>query len=204
MIRDSRPDRLQRWRRRRASGGHFEVGLTEGNPGIADIDEFEEGGSTHASNMRIALNNDGLKRPSRRNSPDGPCGSENKKQPISAVPNCTRARPEGSNDATSHAGRRARNAGKFAAESRRFLSARFARAGLLRFARNDARAEPASAQIQFLEKIIALVVDDDEGRKIHHLDAPDRFHAEFGIFHVSTFLMQCSARLAAAPPIEPR
>src|SRR3954463_10417390 len=38
-------------------------------------------------------------------------------------------------------------------------------------------------QIQFLEEVIALVVDDDEGREIHHLDAPDRFHAEFGIFH---------------------
>src|SRR5204863_2994796 len=43
-------------------------------------------------------------------------------------------------------------------------------------------------QIQFLEKIIALVVDDDEGRKIHDLDAPDRFHAEFGIFDDFDFL----------------
>src|ERR1700694_4699432 len=40
-----------------------------------------------------------------------------------------------------------------------------------------------SPQIQFLEEIIALVVDDDEGREILDLDAPDRFHAEFGIFH---------------------
>src|ERR1700688_2243471 len=40
-----------------------------------------------------------------------------------------------------------------------------------------------SPQIQLLEKIIALVVDDDEGREIHHRDAPDRFHAELGIFH---------------------
>src|SRR5260221_13543061 len=40
-----------------------------------------------------------------------------------------------------------------------------------------------SPQIQFLEEIVALVVDDDEGREIHDLDAPDRFHAEFGIFH---------------------
>src|SRR3954470_11978688 len=44
---------------------------------------------------------------------------------------------------------------------------------------NEARL----SQIQFLEEIIALVVDDDEGRKIHDLDAPDRFHAELGIFH---------------------
>src|ERR1700709_2778099 len=42
--------------------------------------------------------------------------------------------------------------------------------------------EPPSPQIQFLEKIIALVVDDDEGREILDLDAPDCFHAEFGIF----------------------
>src|SRR4030081_534189 len=38
-------------------------------------------------------------------------------------------------------------------------------------------------QVQFLEEIIALVVDDDEGRKVLDLDAPDRFHAELGIFH---------------------
>src|SRR6476469_6974735 len=38
-------------------------------------------------------------------------------------------------------------------------------------------------QVQLFEEIIALVVDDDEGRKILDLDAPDRFHAEFGILH---------------------
>src|SRR4051794_40819267 len=43
-------------------------------------------------------------------------------------------------------------------------------------------------QIQFLEKVVPLVVDDDEGREIHPLDAPDRFHAEFGIFHHLDFL----------------
>src|ERR1700730_17153752 len=32
-----------------------------------------------------------------------------------------------------------------------------------------------SPQIQFLEEIVALVVDDDEGRKILDFDAPDRF-----------------------------
>src|SRR5262249_43360035 len=40
----------------------------------------------------------------------------------------------------------------------------------------------ASAQVQLLEEVVALVIDDDEGREIHDLDAPDRFHAEFGIF----------------------
>src|SRR5688572_5845164 len=38
-------------------------------------------------------------------------------------------------------------------------------------------------QVEFLEEVVALVVDDDEGREILDLDAPDRFHAEFGIFH---------------------
>src|SRR5215213_1901808 len=37
-------------------------------------------------------------------------------------------------------------------------------------------------QIQFLEKIIPLVVDHDERREILYLDAPDRLHAELGIF----------------------
>src|ERR1700758_2581223 len=52
------------------------------------------------------------------------------------------------------------------------------------FANGLAFARPARAlpQIQFLEEVVALVVDDDEGREIHDLDAPDRFHAEFGIF----------------------
>jgi hypothetical protein len=39
-----------------------------------------------------------------------------------------------------------------------------------------------SPQIQFLEEIIALVVDDDEGREILDFNLPDRFHTEFGIF----------------------
>src|SRR6185312_17298348 len=43
--------------------------------------------------------------------------------------------------------------------------------------------ENPSPQIQFLEEVVALVVDDDEGREILDLDAPDRLHAEFGIFH---------------------
>src|SRR6478609_9291363 len=37
-------------------------------------------------------------------------------------------------------------------------------------------------QVQFLEKIVALVVDDDEGGKVDHLYAPDRLHAELRIF----------------------
>src|ERR1700721_840052 len=44
------------------------------------------------------------------------------------------------------------------------------------------RSATASAQIQFLEEIIALVVDHDEGGEILDLDAPDRLHAELGIF----------------------
>src|SRR4051812_13837329 len=37
-------------------------------------------------------------------------------------------------------------------------------------------------QIQLLEEVVALVVDDDERREVNDLDAPDRFHAELGIF----------------------
>src|SRR5262249_38600560 len=40
----------------------------------------------------------------------------------------------------------------------------------------------ALPQIQLLEEIVALVVDDDEGGEILHLDPPDRLHAELGIF----------------------
>ena len=52
----------------------------------------------------------------------------------------------------------------------------------------------ALPQIQFLEEVIALVVDDDEGRKILDLDAPDRFHAEFGIFHHLDRCRSCKRR----------
>src|SRR5690606_40383099 len=40
----------------------------------------------------------------------------------------------------------------------------------------------ASAQLQLCEEVVALVVDDDEGGEVFHLDLPDRFHPEFGIF----------------------
>src|SRR5258707_4473483 len=57
-----------------------------------------------------------------------------------------------------------------------------------------------SPQIQFLEEIIALVVDDDEGRKILDLDAPDRFHAEFGIFHHLDLLYAVLCEVCRGPP----
>src|SRR5690348_7312007 len=40
----------------------------------------------------------------------------------------------------------------------------------------------ASAEVQLLEEVIALVVDDDEGGEVLDLDLPDRLHAELGIF----------------------
>src|SRR6202007_3467060 len=40
----------------------------------------------------------------------------------------------------------------------------------------------ASPQVQILEEVVAFVVDDDEGREVDYFDAPDRFHAELGIF----------------------
>ncbi len=41
---------------------------------------------------------------------------------------------------------------------------------------------PALAEVQFLEEVIALVVDHDKGREVFDLDLPDGFHAELGIF----------------------
>ena len=41
--------------------------------------------------------------------------------------------------------------------------------------------EHSSPQIQFLEKIIPLVINHDEGGEVFDVDFPDRFHAEFGI-----------------------
>src|SRR5215831_9133342 len=32
------------------------------------------------------------------------------------------------------------------------------------------------------KKVVPLVVDHDESREIHHLDAPDRLHSELGVF----------------------
>src|SRR5437763_7637091 len=45
-----------------------------------------------------------------------------------------------------------------------------------------------SSQIQFLEKVVSLVVDDDEGRKILDFNFPDRLHAELRIFQRLDFL----------------
>src|SRR5712672_1722163 len=45
------------------------------------------------------------------------------------------------------------------------------------------KSDACSSQIQFLEEIVALVVDHDEGREILHLDLPDRLHAKLGILH---------------------
>src|SRR6516225_7787987 len=55
-----------------------------------------------------------------------------------------------------------------------------------RFAYARAASHPGqqgSPQIQFLEEVVALVVDHDEGREIFYLDPPDRLHAELGVFH---------------------
>ena len=35
-----------------------------------------------------------------------------------------------------------------------------------------------SPQIQFLEEVVALVVDDDEGGEVFYFYAPDGFHAQ--------------------------
>src|ERR1700689_734730 len=56
------------------------------------------------------------------------------------------------------------------------------------------------------EKVVALVVDDDEGGKIYHLDSPHRFHAELGVFHhldpLDAILREARRRAADRAEIE--
>src|SRR6187549_241180 len=54
------------------------------------------------------------------------------------------------------------------------------------------------AEVQFLEEVIALVVNDDESREILDLDLPDRFHPEFGIFVHFYFLDALFGELCGA------
>src|ERR1700720_4409828 len=42
--------------------------------------------------------------------------------------------------------------------------------------RADGEDPRPSPEIQFLEEVVALVVDDDEGREILDFNAPDRLH----------------------------
>ena len=63
---------------------------------------------------------------------------------------------------------------------------------------------PALPQIQFFKEIIAFVVDHDEGGEIFHLDPPDRFHAELGIFLHLDLLDAVLGKIRRAPPIEAR
>ena len=37
--------------------------------------------------------------------------------------------------------------------------------------------------LQLLEEIVALVVHEDEGREVLHLNLPDSLHAELGILY---------------------
>src|SRR5689334_11207536 len=54
--------------------------------------------------------------------------------------------------------------------------------------RDQIKGEDDLPEIQLLEKVVALVVDDDKGGKIDDLDAPDRLHAEFRIFNALDLL----------------
>src|SRR5262249_39617360 len=44
------------------------------------------------------------------------------------------------------------------------------------------RERGAFSDLQLAEEVVALVVGDDEGRGVLDRDAPDRLHAELGIF----------------------
>src|SRR6476619_5806001 len=48
--------------------------------------------------------------------------------------------------------------------------------------RTAVRLLGALTEVQLLEEVVALVIDDDERREVDDFDAPDRFHAELGIF----------------------
>src|SRR4029079_3587376 len=61
-------------------------------------------------------------------------------------------------------------------------------------------ARGGSAQVQFLEEVIALVVNDDESREILDLDLPDRLHPEFGIFVHFDLLDALFGELCSAAP----
>src|SRR6478736_5238355 len=38
-----------------------------------------------------------------------------------------------------------------------------------------------ASNLELAEEVVALVVDDDEGREVLDLDPPDRLHAELGV-----------------------
>ena len=38
-------------------------------------------------------------------------------------------------------------------------------------------------RFQLLEEVVALVIYKDEGWEVFHVNLPDGFHAQFGIFH---------------------
>ena len=54
------------------------------------------------------------------------------------------------------------------------------------------------------EKVVPLVIDDDERREVLDIDLAHGLHASSGKSTTSTDLMEFFARIAAGPPIEPR
>src|SRR6516165_11261426 len=67
-------------------------------------------------------------------------------------------------------------------------------------------ARPAPSR-ERCKEVVSLVVDNDKSRKINHLDAPDRFHSEFGIFDdldlLDAVLREARRRAADRAEIEP-
>lgn len=57
-----------------------------------------------------------------------------------------------------------------------------------------------------LEEVVALIVHQDECREVLHLNLPDSFHTEFGIFHtfdtLDIVLCQDSSRTTDRAEIE--
>ena len=63
-----------------------------------------------------------------------------------------------------------------------------------------------AAGLDLLEEVVALVVHENEGGEVFHLDFPNGFHAQFGIFHafdrLNVVLGKDSRRAADGAEIE--
>ena len=64
--------------------------------------------------------------------------------------------------------------------------------------RKDKQEKERSAEVELFEEVVALVVDDDEGREILNFDLPDSFHPELGILMYIDFFDAVFGKLGRA------
>jgi hypothetical protein len=55
------------------------------------------------------------------------------------------------------------------------------------------------SEVKPLEEVIAFIVDDNEGGEVFDLNAPNRLHAEFGVFHNVDFLDAILGQVGGCP-----